>query len=209
MEFYIELSDDFKNYRYQNDNTWRELITREVLDTDFITSDIYGIIKLQMVDAKMELDGKEWKVNHSSSSYGSREYLGYEVFVHRKIKPKLPSLEQLTSVISQGDDRQSNSLILNCHGFFELRHRSTINLMYCDPTIITRHETYDSENGYVGPEAAKDTNYVEGIYRDSLEHWLIHLECGRTNMYCDNPTHKTVEELINEIDAIEIEALEE
>lgn len=204
INFYIELTADRKKYRLQADkSTWLNTNSKEITDEDFITPDIYKIIKLQQVDSKIIIEGQECRLNPTSSFLGEKNIYGYEVYVTRDIFPLTPTKEQLVSTIHHGDDRISNSLILNVHGFFELRIRETISLEIQDPTIVVRNETFDSGNDYVGIDAAKDEILIDGLYASALELWTLHLQTGRTNFYCDYSAKKTVSESLNQLEKLE------
>jgi len=205
MKFYIELTDDISTFRLQSDLSWRKIETRDIQDIDFLTPDVYELIKIQEVNGQIKLNNKNWKLNPTSSLFGEKQKLNYRIFTIRCIKPPIPSRDQLISVIAQGDDRINNSLILNVHGLFELRDFYTLNLSFKDPTIVLRNETFSAGNGYVGKDAAKDANLIKGLYAVSLYHWLIHLQNGLTNMYSDTiMTDKPINELIKEIEDIKI-----
>lgn len=202
MEFFIELTNDQTTYRLQNDKTWHLLNERQLKDKDYLTSNVSEIIKLQEIDRPIDLNGRQWKLNPTSSSFGDESVLTYQVYTNRDIIPRTPSRDQLKSIIAQGDDSFNNSLILNPHGFYELRNFHTLNFSIKDPTILHRHETFSAGNDYVGQEASEDQSLIDELYSTSLEHWLINLKYGRLNMYSDHHTQKTAEELIIEIEEI-------
>ncbi|MNT01434.1 hypothetical protein D3C72_1359000 [compost metagenome] len=107
-------------------------------------------------------------------------------------------------MLRQGDDRNSNSLILNVYGFFELRARECINII-SDPTIIFRNETFQAGNGYVGVESSNDKRFVDAMYLEAIIHWKKHLETGITGLYSDDMHGGYIENLINEIENLKVD----
>lgn len=94
-----------------------------------------------------------------------------------------PSEAELISVIRQGDDRQTNSLLLNIYGFFEIREHYSVD--YHDPSIVLRFETFLAGNDYVGESAANDEDEIEKNYAHALNYWDMHLKTGKTHFYTD------------------------
>jgi hypothetical protein len=204
MKFYVEIEAEINKYRLQTDHSWKKIDSKELSKTDLLTSDICELIKLQEIDENVVLDGKEWKLNSTSMSFGENNYAYYGIYTKRKISPLIPSKEQLKSVLAQGDDRINNTLILNAYGLFELREFNTLNLSFKDPSIVMRNETFIAGNGYVGNNVIGDDNYVNQLYRNALSFWLMHLKSGKTNFYSDVNTNQTESELINEIENVEL-----
>jgi len=200
LQFYLDLGNYEVTFRLQKNKVdWEEISGPDLDKNDFLTSDTYEVIQLQEIDAKITIDGKEWKLNHSSGLLGDAERLDYHVYVHRSLFPLTPSKDQLVSIILQGDDRINNSLILNVYGFYELRPSDTINLLIDDPSIVVRYETFVAGNEYVGKNAAMDTVFIDQLYASTLEFWLIHLQTGKTNYYSAEESHSSSEEIVNQI----------
>lgn len=80
----------------------------------------------------------------------------------------MPDLNQLKQTISNGDDNQHNRLILLQTGDFRL-----IPLTQWDENLIyvTRWETFDKGNDYVGSDAANDTRHLQDIMNWALDAW--------------------------------------
>jgi len=185
IEFSLELSGLIApQFRLQSDKkTWRRLASNDWLETDFKTDDLYEIIQLQEVDRTVTIDSQAYRLNVTESSFGDMAHeLHYCVYVHRDYFPITPSMEQMVSVIKHGDDRISNALILNVHGFFELRERGTVNLAIVDPTIIARYETFVAGNGYVGQKPANDMAFINRVYNDFIAAWADHVQSGATDI---------------------------
>lgn len=200
MDFYIELSNNDVAFRLQQDQSWREIQDRKIKKKDLLISKITHILRLQQIDGSIEIRGQKWSLNPTSFNLGERNNLFYHVYSNRYFIPRLPSKKQLISVIEQGDDRVFNSLILNIYGFFELRDFHTLSIGFVDPSIVFRFETFSSGNKYVGSTAAMEESFIDQLYATCLESWLINLETGKTGMYSDYFTKKSIEEVIQKIE---------
>lgn len=208
IEFSLELSALFvPQFRLQSDKkTWRHLTSNDWIETDFKTQDPYEIIRLQEVDSRITIDGNNYRLNVTEGSFENVENeLHYDVYVHRNYFPITPSIEQLTSVLQQGDDRFANALILNVHGFFELRQRGTINLSISDPTIVARYETLGAGNGYVGADIVNYMDFVNSAYKALMSAWADHIVSGATDIDTDQYEPIDLDELLLRIEAARME----
>lgn len=185
MKFYIELSNYIDIFRLQKDGNWREVGNKDILESDFVTNDQSELIKIQKVDAEINIGGKDWLLNPAKRSKNKLDTLYYFIRVSRDIIPDNPSREQLVAVIRNGNDSVSNTLILNIDGKFELRDFFKLNLTFEDPTIVFRNEAFMAENDYVGIAASEDKQHIDDIYNVSIRHWESHLEYGITNIFSD------------------------
>jgi|18_taG_2_1085343.scaffolds.fasta_scaffold00812_5 predicted glycosyltransferase len=204
MKYTFEIETSSGNYRLQNDESWRMLSNRKVMETDFTTSDVCTLIAKQEMDSEIVIGEKTWCLNPTNLSFGDTNQAYYEIYAHRRMKPLTPSIEQLRATIAQGDDRINNSLILNIYGFYELRDFSTLNLSFDDPTIVHRYETFTAGNDYVGHDAQNDNQLINMLYKTSLYFWLVHLQNGKTNMYFENEINESLEKILKDIHKVEI-----
>lgn len=205
MKYYLQLETDNKYFRLQKDETWRLLENIKIEESDFLTSEENDIIKIQKVNSTINLDGNDWKLNPTSSTLFADDSVDYEVYTKREIKPSIPTKEQLIDVIANGDDKKNNTIILKTNGIYEIREIQNIDLTIKYPTIVVRNETFIAGNGYIGKEASQDESFVNDIYTESLEYWLIHLEKGKTNMFSDGMMlHRKLDEVIAEIRTLNI-----
>jgi hypothetical protein len=204
MKFYIEL-DGVKTYRLQSNGKWREVKSTEILETDYTTSDVHELVTLQSEEYPQTETGESLKTKATHKSSSTKELYYYHVFVIRDMFPLIPSKEQLISTIRYGDDRVSNSLILNTYGYFELRDFRTLNISIADPTIVCRYQTFSAENGYIGEEPSMDKRFVDGIYKEMLEFWLGHLRKGFTDVHSIGEPKTPIESILVDIKAIEAE----
>ena len=80
----------------------------------------------------------------------------------------MPDINQLKQTISNGDDNHDNRLILLPTGDFQLIPLSQWN---DNLTYVTRWETFDEGNDYVGPDAASDSRHIQEIMDWALDAW--------------------------------------
>ena len=78
--------------------------------------------------------------------------------------------DQLTSLISAGDDSKRNQIRIKEDGTIFL---STIVGNNGLDGIVGRFETFDAGNGYVGQEAAQNQEYIERLY-NAIQGWIEH-----------------------------------
>lgn len=111
-----------------------------------------------------------------------------------------PKKEQLIETIKNGNDGNDNTLIITQTGEFKLLEIYDKSLL-TNPEIVTRFETFVAGNDYVGLEASKDEKLINMLYRGGLDEWLLFLESGRKNSYCDLESifEFTIEELEEKI----------
>jgi hypothetical protein len=141
-----------------------------------------------------DVDPREWPTK--------REQLHHASYVFRDRWPSEPTLEQLRQTIKDGDDTLYNLLVLNVDGQFELRQAPPFNQLANDPSIVVRHEITIAGNGYVGPEASRDTEFVQGEFAASLEYWRDHLETHKTQEFCEQHSGATLAELQAQVKAL-------
>ncbi len=80
------------------------------------------------------------------------------------------TLDQLRDLIASGDDSHPNQIRIKDNGDIFLSF-----LVGADHIegIAGRFETFDAHNGYVGPKAASDPQYVQRIF-DTIQNWKEH-----------------------------------
>lgn len=83
----------------------------------------------------------------------------------------MPDLKQLKNVIKHGDDSVNNVLILKKDGAFELVEGASGAGAVSHLDYVTRWETYNSNNDYVGKAAAKDENHINKIMTWAKTAW--------------------------------------
>jgi len=203
----INLDTIGKSFRLQRAIKWRDSTKKqELLKRDYVTQDPNDIIKKQVKNTSVAISGKKYSVEPVVFNLAkATTTLHYQALVYRKLFPEIPSLNQLQKAIHDGNDREYNCLVLNVYGEFELRQPKNYNNMYQDPTVVVRHEISVPGNGYVGPEAAKDTEYVETQYRTSLYFWNKHLKSYKTNYFIDMDVSKSIKQIVAEMEIIEAE----
>jgi len=77
----------------------------------------------------------------------------------------MPTRQQLVNEIKEGNDNFNNRLILKLNGEFEIVpfHTSEDAQNFELLEYVTRWETFDAGNDYVGIEASKDNGLIEEI----------------------------------------------
>lgn len=73
-----------------------------------------------------------------------------------------------------------------------------------DPAIVYRGETFNAGNDYLGPETARDINFIEDCYGSAIYAWVLHLKTGRIGIYVDYPFPEGTETLLEQIDSLEL-----
>lgn len=96
----------------------------------------------------------------------------------------MPNLNQLQQVIALGNDSINNRLILKLNGDFDLHPFDTQQDDYNFQNLnyITRWETFDSGNDYVGIAASKDLSFLNGIMEWANEAWNLYQQSGNTKI---------------------------
>jgi len=201
MEFTIELDGIGVRYRLLKDRKWRKLLKDVRLqESDFRTTDASVVIRDSPPrDSSIVLDGVTYKVNPTVASLADNVLSSASSVIRAKF-PAVPQLDQLRQAIRNGDDSQTNALVLNAQGSFELRPRPPYNISLNDPTVVVRHETFIAGNGYVGAEAAKHAQFIDEIYATSIDAWIAHLKTGKTQVYSELPSRRSVADLLSELE---------
>lgn len=103
--------------------------------------------------------------------------------------------EELTQVLTEGNDGRNNSLIVDFQGNVKL-----VPFTNDKTTYAVRYETFGAGNGYVGPESK--LNHLDGTYQALLEGWVDYLHYGQSKkigIYRDYAEYKnSIEELQQE-----------
>lgn len=95
-----------------------------------------------------------------------------------------PNKEQLRYVIANGNDNVDNILLLNVNGNFSLFEGAgggaVEHLNY-----VTRWETFDEMNGYVGIGASKDNIFLDNtIMGCANTAWSSYIKKGSSHIVC-------------------------
>lgn len=203
MKYYIQLEGDNHIFRLQKDKSWRFLKSNDFIDNDLLTEYESDLISLQKVDSIINLVDKDWKLNPTSTSLLEEGILNYNIYSKRTTKPNIPSRKQLISVIANGNDKQTNTLILKTNAEYELISIKQFNQALEYPNVVVRNEAFIAGNGYVGLKASEDDKFIDDLYNESLEYWLIHLIKGKTNMFSDGMMlNRDIDKVIAEIEAL-------
>ncbi len=92
-----------------------------------------------------------------------------------------PNKQQLQQVIANGNDEVDNVLILRCDSNFQLIQGAGAaaieNLNY-----VTRWETFDRFDDYVGENASKDDSHIDKIMSWANIAWEQYTQSGETQI---------------------------
>ncbi len=203
MKYYIQLEGDDHIFRLQKDKSWRLLKSNDFINNDLLTENESELISLQKINSTIHLVDKDWKLNPTSASLFEEGILNYNIYSKRTTKPNIPSRKQLISVIANGDDKETNTLILNTNSLYELISVKQFNQAFEYPNVVVRNEAFIAGNEYVGIKASQDDNFINDLYNESLEYWLIHLMKGKTNMFSDGMMlNRDTDKVIDDIEAL-------
>ncbi len=206
MKFLLELNVNFdKLYRLQQDQSWR--CSESYFQQSFLTlSDTDQLfLKLEHLrpyfkQKKVNIEGEEYSINQDEIDvFGGRNAFLLPK-VYRLTVPLLPSREELTQVIAEGDDRQNNALIIDLEGHFKLMGFSRARRVLAP--IAVRNEAYVAGNGYVGIVPAQDAIFLEREYLSLLEGWVSHLHSGRLDIFVDESTQRKEKDILTEIEEL-------
>lgn len=84
-----------------------------------------------------------------------------------------PNITQLKKAIENGNKNIDNRLILNEDGNFEIVPYETESdaIEFDKKRYVTRWETFDKGNDYVGKKAADDIEFLNKTYKYALSVW--------------------------------------
>ena len=79
------------------------------------------------------------------------------------------TIEKFRSIIANGDDRRHNQLRIDKNGevYLSCEYVGAVNI----DGVQFRYETLRAYNGYVGPKAASDPDYIKKEYEDVVYGW--------------------------------------
>lgn len=195
MKFLVEAHVGIggERYRLQRDGGWRLLNGQSFSEADYAVDEFSHAALALPRDKSIELGGKTYVANPTMSTIG--DLLNKTAFVqphvHRLHKPRRFIREELEAVIASGDDRKYNVLTLDLKGYFHLLPRMDVTAL---TPIAVRHETFCPGNEYVGGRAAADDEFLNLMYRCTLESWVQHLQTGEVNILNDELIGKKSEE---------------
>lgn len=185
MQYLVEVERIPDEWRLQADGSWRCIdADKSVRETDRKLNCLIDLQPYQADDFMVNLAGEHVRANPSGTVHVS-DLCGIQFRVVRGSTPRTPTKEELLRVIKSGNDRMTNTLVINLDGQFKLKPWVGENWPIFDLDIAVRMETSSAGNGYVGPEAAADPKYIDRLYRDYLWLWNRHLETGLMNIFED------------------------
>jgi hypothetical protein len=203
MRFTVDLEGDLDLYRLQTDQSWRNCLNATGLaPTDMLCDTVEDALALNVLKGEFQIENVVFDIEPEPNT-GFLPPLHYTSSVFRREFPTVPSVDQLREVIRTGDDSVNNSLILNIDSMFELRSIPPYDFSINDPTCVVRYETFDAGNDYAGVEASEDDDHILTTYALMMSGWVEHLKNGATQLYYDEYSPISIEDLPQMLDEIQ------
>ncbi len=201
MLYLLHLTSTVEFFRLQKDGTWRKCKYESKMEpNDFSTNDPTIIISKQIVNVAQEINNKSYTIKREKEITPTKDdQLFYAARILRKDFPPIPTIERLKDVISGGDNKHINVLIIDVNGDFKLKQTPPFDFTIKDPTVCARHEAFTARNDNVGKNAAESANFINSLYRDMLERWVNHLRTGKVNIFVDYSARKGTEAILEEL----------
>lgn len=201
MLYLLHLTSTVEFFRLQKDGTWRKCEYESKMEpNDFSTNDSTIIISKQIVNVAQEINSKSYIIKREKEITPAKDdQLFYAARILRKDFPPIPTVERLKDVISGGDNKHINVLIIDVNGDFKLKQTPPFDFTIKDPTVCARHEAFTARNDNIGKNAAESANFINSLYRDMLERWVNHLRTGKVNIFVDYSARKGTEAILEEL----------
>lgn len=201
MLYLLHLTSTVEFFRLQKDGTWRKCKYESKMEpNDFSTNDPTIIISKQIVNVAQEINNESYIIKREKEITPTKDdQLFYAARILRKDFPPIPTIERLKDVISGGDNKYINVLIIDVNGDFKLKQTPPFDFTIKDPTVCARHEAFTARNDNVGKNAAESANFINSLYRDMLERWVNHLRTGKVNIFVDYSARKGTEAILEEL----------
>jgi hypothetical protein len=176
----IESAYRTNNFRLNQNKNWVKSDSVYILgQTDFYTTNSVEIVNLQVQDATISIDGKNFKIHpQMGTELGNENQLHYEIYGFRQHYPIAPNENQLLQLILNGNDDLRNILVLKTDGLFYLFQQNQILEYVSNPEFVVQFEGFQSNNGYVGMafDSNNIRNYIQNLFRVGVFHWVNHLK---------------------------------
>ncbi len=189
-----------KAWRLQDDGTWRPCTFGEDLkEHDAKLTDkeeVRGWVNVRLVEDKqtgLKVKGKTGMFDFLVSGILSH------VVVHRLSAAPIPNKDIMLQTIAQAEIGTPWLLYLDLAGVFRMLHSEEVPIIG-NPDIAVRGEIASSA-GYIGEEAAADTEKMDVLYHQFVAGWLTHLETRRLSVFI--PETKDMPELEDCIEKIQ------
>lgn len=191
------LSSD-KSQRLQNDGAWKPLEGHwaQVSDEDYKFSQ-----PNEALEYLMKNDG-EFKAKRYMPDNELFKDCTFELIYHRTETPDyILTIDDLKTAILEGNDSETNTLILDRTGRPQLIQNLPINDLLIIQGYPVRFETWYANSGIVGPDIELSDRFFDLLYLEMLYGWLLHLISLRSIRRDAFMCTKTEAEVISEIKA--------
>lgn len=205
MKYTIECRTlKFEQYRLTENSTWRRLEDPAIAPGDLIICEPEKV-KSFGGEGVIVVDGKAYYAN-TKEAINILNFEGGDVFIyprlHRSKKPDRFTREDVRKAIAEGDDSQTNKLVLDIYARFRLIDPCNYD-PHIDPYVAVAHEMTMPNNCGVGKKAAENKQWVNDNYISSLACWYRHLKTGELNIFSDDVPNEKEDELWQKIEQLE------
>jgi hypothetical protein len=194
-----------KEFRLQKDNSWKQLTSKALEDTDFTETDPIKVWNYSKLEGLINIQGQGIVVNQKLvSSFGSSGIAFTYPVLHRTKNPGVTfTKDDIRNIIRDGNDDLFNCLVIGTNGKLRLDDVDLDDIMH-NPEIAVRNEVFCAGNEYVGIDAAKDKRHIGETYSGMLNGWYEHLQTGRLNVFVDYCSAKPDADIIKAINSLVI-----
>lgn len=182
MKYTLNIEWDFNIniFRLNKQEKWAVCSNSALLSSvDYASTDPNEIIKKQIKDINVTIDGEEFEIEPElGSELGNKKQLHYVVYGFRQVYPSPPDENQLLNLLLNGNDSVKNILVLKTDGLFYLLSQTQISDNVKDPDYVVRCNAFMPNRGFVGPTIDDDEirKYVQNLFKTAIYHWLKHLK---------------------------------
>lgn len=171
-----------KAWRLKTDEGWRTARFAEPLSPGDFTTEDPAVVRRWLAGriTRVRRDEITWSAAPERSMLAPGE-VSLHAIVHRRQAPRLPEREALQKAIGEAQPGAHNVICLDLEGNFLVRDARTEPVIG-DPAIAVHGDSLTTSTD-IGPQAARNDQYVDRIYREFLATWERHLHSGRTNLY--------------------------
>ncbi len=125
-----------------------------------------------------------WESAPGRSTFAPGE-ISLHAIAHRHEVPPLPEREDLGQVVASAEEKTRRVICLDLQGRFLLRDPAQRSVS-SDPALAAHSDSLMGDR-FLGPEAAKDEDYLNALYGNFLGAWYQHLRSGRVSVYAGEP----------------------
>lgn len=215
MQFTIDCDADLRNgpsLRLTKDGAWRQIAWPEPIrhDKDLVIDDSEQAAEKAGTFDVVEFEGLTYDAKHEmgmSFGLGPTGLMASELYasvfprVHRDVKPRQFTLEEVRQAIASGDDTQDNCLIVDLDGHVQMCEANGDHPKD-DPRTAVSLRMFLAGNEYAGKDASQDSNHVELSFNQLLHLWKRHRVTGEIGIIDDTFPYIASTDLLHEIEQL-------